>query len=241
MAFVERLKRVLRRASRREFLLVARVVAIGLCLWIFFGVAEEMGEAEHAPLEARILRSLRKVDDPSQLIGPAWVGEAARDLSSLGGIVVTGLITALVTAYFALNRRWREAVFMLAAVGGGALLSETLKHAYARPRPMVVPYLDLVSDLSFPSGHSMTSAIVYLTLGALLSRAVSGWRNKVFIVSAGVLLSGLVGICRVMLGVHYPSDVLAGWAAGAGWALLCWMIAAETLHNSSDQAGPRTD
>jgi undecaprenyl-diphosphatase len=71
----------------------------------------------------------------------------------------------------------------------------------------------------------MASAVIYLTLGALLARFAVRRRVRVYVVGVSLLLTLLIGITRVFLGVHYPSDVLAGWSAGLGWALLCWLVA----------------
>jgi len=204
---------------------MAGIAVVCLCLWAFLGIAEEAGEAEHRPLEAKILRFMRSADDPGRLAGPAWLGEAARDFSALGGISATGLLTVMVAVYLMASRQRREAVLVIGAVGGGVLLSLVLKGIFQRPRPLVVPYLTEVSDTSFPSGHSLTSAVVYITLGVLLARSSTSWLRRSFFLGTGLLLSGLVGISRVMLGVHYPTDVLAGWTAGLGWALLCWVVA----------------
>jgi undecaprenyl-diphosphatase len=111
------------------------------------------------------------------------------------------------------------------------IISIVLKDAFARPRPQLVPHLSYVTSYSFPSGHSMLSAIVYLTLGTLLSRLVKPLKIKMYIIGIALLLTFLVGISRVYAGVHYPTDVLAGWAAGLTWALVC-LLAAHQLTNT---------
>ena len=103
------------------------------------------------------------------------------------------------------------------------LLSLALKALFDRPRPTSCPTWCEVSSSSFPSGHSMNSAIVYLTLGALLARLVRPVAMKLYILAVALLVSFLVGISRVYLGVHYPSDVLAGWSLGLSWAVLWWL------------------
>jgi undecaprenyl-diphosphatase len=134
-------------------------------------------------------------------------------------------VVASVVGLLILQRKLHMAWLVVAASVGGVILSTVMKEAFARERPNVVPHLMDVFTPSFPSGHAMMSAAVYLTLGALLARSVTGWQSRVFCVFIAVVLTVLVGISRVYLGVHYPTDVLAGWTAGAIWAMLCWAVA----------------
>jgi undecaprenyl-diphosphatase len=138
---------------------------------------------------------------------------------------VLTLLTLLVIGYLLLARRYRQALLVVIAVVGGTLLSSTLKGLFDRERPSVVPHLTTISDPSFPSGHAMLSSVVYLTLGALLAQAAGRRREHLFFIIAALLLTALVGVSRMALGVHYPSDVLGGWTAGTAWALLCWTVA----------------
>jgi undecaprenyl-diphosphatase len=151
------------------------------------------------------------------------VEEAARDVTALGGYTVLTLLVAAVTGYLLIARHYPAALLVLASTLGGLLLSHLLKGVYDRPRPDLVPHLTHVSTSSFPSGHAMLSAVVYLTLGALLARLAEGWWAKLYFVGVGVVLALLVGASRVYLGVHYPTDVAAGWCAGMAWAVLCWL------------------
>jgi undecaprenyl-diphosphatase len=139
-------------------------------------------------------------------------------------------LTVAVLGYLLLSRLYHAAVFVALAIGGGWLVSTLLKFGFSRPRPSVVPHLDSVQTSSFPSGHSMLSAVVFLTLGSLLARLTPSYRLKIYFVCVAILLSGLVGMSRVYLGVHYPTDVLAGWAAGLVWAVLCWLVARGLQH-----------
>jgi undecaprenyl-diphosphatase len=124
-----------------------------------------------------------------------------------------------------LARKRGAALLVLASVGGGALLSTLLKLSFERPRPDLVPHAVAVYTASFPSGHAMLSAVTYLTLGTLLARIQPRRRLRAYIVAVAVLLTLLVGTSRVYLGVHWPTDVLAGWCLGAAWAMLCWAVA----------------
>jgi undecaprenyl-diphosphatase len=120
------------------------------------------------------------------------------------------------------------ALLVLAAGGGGTLVNSGLKHLFARERPNLVPWLTNVGSASFPSGHAMLSAAVYLSIAVLFARVVQRRRLKLYVLAVAAILVLLVGATRVMLGVHYPTDVAAGWLAGGLWALLCG-VATEAL------------
>jgi undecaprenyl-diphosphatase len=181
------------------------------------------GEPRH--VDTSVLRALREPGDPADPVGPRWLEEAARDVTALGGYAVLTLLVASVVGYQLMARHYHAALLVLVATLGGLLLSHLLKGLYDRPRPDLVPHLVHVSTASFPSGHAMNSAVVYLTLGALLARLVEGRWVRVYFVAVAVVLTLLVGTSRVYLGVHYPTDVVAGWAAGVGWAVACWLVA----------------
>jgi undecaprenyl-diphosphatase len=113
---------------------------------------------------------------------------------------------------------------LAASVIGAIILSQALKAGYSRPRPDLVPHGARVYTMSFPSGHAMMSAAVYLTLAAILARTQKRARVKLFMILMAALITIMVGVSRVYLGVHWPTDVLAGWAGGAAWAIFCWSI-----------------
>jgi undecaprenyl-diphosphatase len=202
-------------------LLAVLLAVVGL--WTFIEVADEVLEGDTASFETRILLALRDADDLRDPLGPPWMEGVGRDITALGGVAVLLLMVAAVCGFLWLSRKRRMALAVAAAVIGGMLTSSLLKGAFQRARPDVVPHLVTVSSLSFPSGHSMMSAVVYLTLGALVATVVEGRRLKIYVVSVSLLVTMLVGASRVYLGVHWPSDVLAGWSAGLVWALLSWL------------------
>ena len=172
-----------------------------------------------------LLRAPRDPADPARTLGPAWLEEVARDLTAIGGIAALTLVTAGVSGYLLISRKYGALALLLAAILGGLVLSTILKDRFSRPRPEVVPHKSVVMTSSFPSGHSLNSAVVYLTLGSMLAGLCARWRLKLYFFSVAVLLSFLVGVSRVYMGVHYPTDVLAGWFAGLAWALSCSLVA----------------
>lgn len=234
---LQKLRQWVAQRDAGEFvMLVALLVVVG-GVWAFLDLAGEVKGGQTQRLDSEIIRSLRKTEDPSRPVGPAWMAEVGRDLTAVGGIAVLSLVTSAVVGFLLIRRQYGAVVLMIIAIIGGAMLSSVLKYAYDRPRPSEVPHLSLVYTSSFPSGHSMMSAVVYLTLGALLARFVGRWRLRIYCLVVAVLLTGLVGISRVYMGVHYPTDVLAGWTAGLVWATLCWLVARYLQYRRAVEAG----
>jgi undecaprenyl-diphosphatase len=191
----------------------------------FLELAEEMHEGEMDRFDARVLEALRSPYDPSDPIGPEWLLVVFRDLTGLGGHTILTLLVLAIGGFLIGVRKRHAAAFLVVAVGGGALLSALLKELFERPRPAVVTHLVEVSSASFPSGHAMLSAITYLTLGALVARVIPSQRLRAYVFAIAIVVTLLVGISRLYLGVHWPTDVLAGWCVGASWALACWTVA----------------
>lgn len=208
------------RALRQPLFLTA--VAVSLALWGFAELADAVDEHGTQKFDETILSALREPGHPDQLIGPAWFEQSLRDITALGGVTVLTLITIIVCFYLTLSRRHDLSLFTCLAVIGGTVVTFALKDFFDRPRPQLVPHILVeVSSWSFPSGHAMGSAIVYLTLGAMLTESAPNWRLKAYVMGVAVVLTLLVGATRVFLGVHYPTDVLAGWALGFAWAYGC--------------------
>lgn len=217
----------MRRPEIDQGLLLGMLVVLALA-WAFVLIADEVAEGDTKSLDDRILLLFRRAGDPDTPIGPGWVAKTARDVTSLGSTPILILVTAGAAGFLGLSGRRRTMWFLIAAVVSGALVSGGLKSFFDRPRPDVVSHLDLPTSSSFPSGHSFVSAVVYLTLGALLARVHEGRALKAYFLALAALLSLLVGVSRVFLGVHFPTDVLAGWSAGVAWALAC-VLAARAL------------
>jgi undecaprenyl-diphosphatase len=211
--------------ARRESALIVLLLIISGLLLGFGSLAEEVLEGDTAKLDEHIIGLFRNPADPSQPLGPAWLLEAMRDLTSLGSTLFLALVFLLVLVYFLIARKKAAALLFAVAVLGGQGVSTILKLLIDRPRPPLPDWAPRVVTASFPSGHSMLSAVTFLTIGALLSRVEPRPALRVYFVSVAVLLTVLVGASRVYLGVHWPTDVLAGWALGSAWALICWTAA----------------
>jgi undecaprenyl-diphosphatase len=213
-----------RRLERSELKLL--LIGLGLCavLLLFIRLASEVMEGDTQAFDLQILRSLRSAADPSRPIGPAWMETILIDITALGSPVVLGLIVLIITGYLLLEARFVTALIVLTTAISSEILDEMLKLLFARPRPSVVPHLRTVVSASFPSGHAMESAIIYLTLGALLMRVVEGRITKTYCMATAIFLTFIVGVSRVFLGVHYPTDVIGGWMLGFLWAAVTFLV-----------------
>ncbi|HEV7878321.1 phosphatase PAP2 family protein [Bradyrhizobium sp.] len=214
-----------------ETWLLASVFVAAALLLIFGFMADEVMDGSTTALDQAIILSFRSgSDNLSGPIGPPWVREMARDITSLGSIAVLGIMSFVVVAYLILAKSRAAALLVLVAVLGGLALNSLLKIQFARPRPDLFIPAAKVFTASFPSGHAAYSAITYMTLAALLARTTESRRLRIYFVAVAVTLTFMIGISRVYLGVHYPTDVLAGWCVGSAWALLCWAIMTRLQH-----------
>ncbi len=211
--------------------LVMLLLAAGLIV-IFAKVTEELLEGGLHDFDRAILLALRHPDNPANPLGPLWLQVAARDVTSLGSPAVLTLITLAVLGFLGLKRQWRAALFVLGSICGGTAVSSALKELVQRPRPDFVAAIAQTQTYSFPSGHAFLSAVTFLTLGALLARVQREAEVKIYVLAVAITITVLVGISRIYIGVHWPTDVLAGWCAGAAWAILCWLIAERLQPNN---------
>jgi undecaprenyl-diphosphatase len=205
----------------KERALLLSLLVVAAALFAFLRLASEVGEGDTMAFDRAIMLALRSPADPAIPIGPHWLAEAMRDVTAFGSVTGLLLVAAAVLGYLLISGRPRTALFVLVATAAGSTIGKLLKLAYGRPRPALVPHLVDVTSASFPSGHALDSAVVYLTLAALIARTVRERAVRLYLLSAAMLLALMVGVSRVYLGVHWPSDVVAGWTFGAGWALLC--------------------
>ncbi len=220
----EKLENLLR-PHRIDSRLLVGFLASAAGIFALLKLASEVAEGDTFALDKAILRGLRTAQDVAVPIGPAWLKPAMVDFTALGGAPVLTLITLFAVGYLIAVRKFSTAGFVALSVSCGAILSTAIKAYFVRPRPELVPHLVDVASPSFPSGHAMNSAIVYLTLAVLLARSQTSRRVQIYLLGVAILLALLVGSTRVFLGVHWPSDVLAGWAVGAAWAAACSVTA----------------
>lgn len=214
---------MLRWIGQHELGVALSVLALGGGLWAFVEIADEISEGSGLAFDDGVLALFRAA--PGDPLGPVWLEDAVFNLGALGSLPVLLTISAFLAGYFWITGRWRELLVVLAAVVGAVLISNLLKLGFGRPRPELVASPERLLTASFPSGHSMQAAAVYLTLGALFARFHDRLLLKAYALFWAGLLALVVGLSRIYLGAHWPTDVLAGWAGGAVWAALCWLAA----------------
>lgn len=199
-------------------------VFIGAALILGFGfLASEVAEGDTKHFDMAILMAFRTPGHPADLLGPPWVEEMVRDVTALGSYAFIIIVVIAAVGYLLLVHKYALGLVLIGAELGGMLMSTMLKTAFGRPRPDL-EHAARVFTASFPSGHATLSAVTFLTLGALLTRTNVDKRVKLYFMLVAVILTLIVGTSRVYLGVHYPSDVVAGWCLGSAWAVLCWAI-----------------
>lgn len=211
---------------------VAALGALG-----FAAIADEAHEDDAHFFDRSVLMAFRNPADVSDPIGPPALEHAMADITALGGFTVLTLLVAGVAIYMLSTGRRIGALMIVGASLSGGVLSETLKALFERARPDLVPHLTHMASASFPSGHAFLSAVTYLTLGVLLAREHDGQRAKLLLIGGAVLLTLMIGASRVYLGVHWPTDVLAGWSLGAAWAAL-WWLAARLIDRRGERGDP---
>lgn len=207
-----------------SWLLVGFLVAV-VVLFGLIHLIGEIVEGDTLAIDQALLTGLRDSTDPANAIAPGWVTASMIDITALGGVTVLTMITLFAVGYLLAIGRHRTALFVGGSIAFGGIATKLLKAFFERARPDLVPHLVPVHSLSFPSGHAMNSALVYLTLAALVARTRTDTGVRLFLMGAAMVLTLLIGASRVYLGVHWPSDVLAGWGVGALWAALTSLLA----------------
>ena len=220
------------RFIRAEALVIGALLVVGWLIATFAEIVEDLNEDPGHVWDMSVLTALREAGQPNNPIGPKWFEIAMADLTSLGGVATLVLISLIVSGYLLLKKRPLAALTLLTALGGGVALSQTLKVIFGRERPPMDFRAVEAVNASFPSGHAMLSAVTFLTLGAMLAKSQTLRREKIYVMVVAVLLTGIIGLSRIYLGVHWTTDVFAGWCIGIAWATTCWLAvwAAERWH-----------
>jgi undecaprenyl-diphosphatase len=191
-----------------------------LIVWL----GHELVEGDGASIDRAIMLWMRVPGHPEMPAGPHWLPSAMRDVTALGSSTILTGVVAMTAIFLALRGRLRSLALVLLATTLGSLVITLIKALVSRSRPDLIDRLMQETSHSFPSGHAANSAIVYLTLATLLFPVLNERRMRMFVIAAALILTGAIGVSRVYLGVHWPSDVLVGWVFGAGWAILWWKL-----------------
>jgi undecaprenyl-diphosphatase len=213
------------RAAARELRSMILLALIAGGVFAFIMIAHAVSEQETLAFDVKILKAMREPGDPDDPIGPFWLEEMGRDVTGLGGFAIIAMVTLGATLYFLVRQREWALELLTTAVVGGAALTGLLKLVFRRPEPALVPDEAFLYATSFPSGHAMVATILYPTLAFILTRRYRDPGTKLVLLGSAAIVSLLVGVSRVYLGVHWPTDVLAGWAGGVAWAAACWAVA----------------
>ncbi|EAU40095.1 PA-phosphatase related phosphoesterase [Fulvimarina pelagi HTCC2506] len=237
--------------SRIELRALIAILIAACGIWAFVALAGEVLEGDTQALDQDILLLMRSAADPQEPIGPPWLEVFGRDMTAFGGTGVLIMVTAFAALYLFMQDKWRTGLVVIAAIASGFATSQLLKWGFSIPRPDLVPHGTHVTSMSFPSGHAMMSAVTYLTLAILTARVEPRASVRAFLVTCAVIVTILVGVSRVYLAVHWPSDVLAGWTVGAAWAIGWWFVArwiegaavtkSETSNLAQDRRLPRSE
>lgn len=203
-------------------------VLIGLflaaaALWSFLELADDMVDGETTAIDRRLMLLLREPGDLNDPVGSHGVQEAVRDVTALGGTTLVVVVTLVSVLAFIFHRKPIHALVMAGAVVAASASSQFTKALFGRPRPDLVPHDVYVYSGSFPSGHSTMSTAAFLTLAMLIASLEMKRRSKALAYALAAAVVVGVGFSRVYLGVHWPSDVLAGWCLGSAWALVGWL------------------
>jgi undecaprenyl-diphosphatase len=212
--------------------LIVAAAALGVLAFVYIG--HEVGEEELVQFDSSILLAFRDPADLSRTVGPPWLAESVVEITALGGYTLIVVLVAAVIGLLLINGLRGPALFVLLSVTTGWVTSHLLKSFYDRPRPDLVPQLDIVHTASFPSGHAMMTTLVYLTLASVIARLTEKTSVRIYVFAVAVAIALAVGLTRIFLGVHWPSDVIAGWALGAAWAALSW-LAVSVLRRRRDR------
>jgi undecaprenyl-diphosphatase len=205
--------------AQRQSGLVIMVLGIGVFLLAFREIGEAVGAGDARAFDHAIYQALRPPASAEKSLSVIWTNIAAADFSAMGSVSVLAFIVVMVCGLFLCLRRRAEAAVLLVASGGGLALTNFLKDIFHQDRPPLTPEMAAGLNASFPSGHAMLSATVYLTLGALIGHFAERRLIRLYVLGVAILLTLMIGFSRIYLGLHWTTDVLGGWCVGAAWAL----------------------
>lgn len=171
--------------------------------------------------DVAVLTQLQSVGDETRPMGPSWLREAGRDLTALGSMSVLILSILAVAVWLLIRRNWRGALLASVAISGGIGLSFLLKMLFSVPRPDLMTEPTAVFTSSFPSSHAMAALVTYVSLAWVIGRGFSSEAFSRYLMACALTVSLISGLSRLYLGVHWPSDVIAGWLGGVAWLALC--------------------
>lgn len=209
----------------KEMQILSGMLVFIVLVWGFAIIAHLVFSGQSESFDTSVMMAMRVQGNISQPVGPEWLEGVARDFTALGGNAILASFTLLVLIYALIIKKPHVALVIILSALGALLLSLLMKAGFNRPRPELISHGATVYTASFPSQHAMLSASIYLTLGTLLARLQKRRLLKVYVMLAACLFTFVVGVSRVYLGVHWPTDVFAGWIAGILWAMICWFIA----------------
>jgi undecaprenyl-diphosphatase len=226
MNIISRLQGLHRKLPARfsDRLFIGGLAFIMLAVLGVVELSDDVIEGETQEIDEKIISLLRVNGDPALPVGPDWLRLAITELTALGGHTILILFSLMAAGFCLVVRRYGAFFFLLLSAAGAILLNSLLKAAIGRERPSVVEPLVEVSTFSYPSGHALLSSALYLSFAFLIAELAGNWRARGYIIAAGFLFAGLIGLSRIYLGVHYPSDIIAGWAIGTAWAMTCWLF-----------------
>ena len=194
-------------------------IAIGALALLGLAVASLMADGGSLAFDRSLMLALRTPGAPDDPLGPRWFEDVMRDMTALGGIGVVIGASLVFAGYLALERRLVDIAVLATSIAGAQLVSGVIKHLVQRPRPDLVSHEAAIYSASFPSGHTLMATVVYITFALLLAADFADRRVREYLLASAWLVAFAVGASRIYLGVHWPSDVLAGWSLGALWML----------------------
>jgi len=205
--------------DRPQLVIAAVIAAAATALLVLLKLASEILEGEFDAYDRAALIWIR-----DHLGGVAGLRAVMLDLTALGDTATLLLVMAFAAGLWAMMGARRVALILCGQAILGTLVVQGVKAIADRARPDAVPHWASFSAASFPSGRAALSAIVYLTLAVVAADRLPSVASKRYLMSGAVLLVVAIGFSRLYLGVHWPTDVLAGWALGGSWAILSWLL-----------------